>query len=544
MQTMPRSHDNSAIQTPQTYGLPHEQWRPEQKETIDALREKKGIVLLSAPTGSGKTSFAKAVSQTRNTIALVRTKSLQQENYRGIYNFDVLTGKANYPCGHPDSPPYMTTEDCTHKSSDGKPCTRRNKCSYYRQKELVFASPKISLNYALFLGSHQLRSLTENRVLFLDECHQLPDIVTEYAGIMVNSKIIREWRLPSMPSIDPMDSIIPGNRDVEKLIDWLDDCTAIMKQRVKDAADQIQNARPFPSRQKLEEYRQGKYLLNRLSSSVNAIRINPNEWFIKIEGDRIIGKPLTARFHFNYYFTSMPELTVLMSATLGNPQTLASELGIKKFEYMSVPNQWPPESRPIFALDVPSMGRGSVIKYGKSIFEKQADVIAREIQKYPSNWTGVLHVTRKTEAVLVAKRLASRGLGERVWIPPQAGTDKQMSAWRRVKAQRKGVGLLAIAWTWFEGVDLTEERICGCLKTPFPSLADPFEKRRQEYSRKMYLWRTANRLEQCLGRTRRGEPEDYDTEDKQEQFVFIADKSWSRVKSYLSDDMREAIVKL
>jgi hypothetical protein len=56
------------------------------------------------------------------------------------------------------------------------------------------------------------------------------------------------------------------------------------------------------------------------------------------------------------------------------------------------------------------------------------------------------------------------------------------------------------------------------------------------------LQRTAWKLEQGLGRTRRGRREDYDI-DGVNGYVAIADGGWSRVKKYLSKGLQEAIVR-
>ena len=48
-----------------------------------------------------------------------------------------------------------------------------------------------------------------------------------------------------------------------------------------------------------------------------------------------------------------------MSATIGNPDTFAHELGIKKFDHRIVPNQFAAETRRIEILDVPSMGHAA-----------------------------------------------------------------------------------------------------------------------------------------------------------------------------------------
>jgi len=93
-----------------------------------------------------------------------------------------------------------------------------------------------------------------------------------------------------------------------------------------------------------------------------------------------------------------------------------------------------------------------------------------------------------------------------------------------------------------EGYDGLEEKITISAKTPFPGLGDEFERERMNYSGSMYLQRAAWKLEQSLGRTRRGREEDYDVEGERRGLVAIADGNWMRVKKYLSENFKEALV--
>ena len=68
-----------------------------------------------------------------------------------------------------------------------------------------------------------------------------------------------------------------------------------------------------------------------------------------------------------------------------------------------------------------------------------------------------------------------------------------------------------------------------------------YERERMQFDGKMYYWRTANRLAQGLGRTRRGRREDYDI-DGCNGVVGIFDGNWKRVRKYLPEDVLEAVV--
>ena len=80
------------------------------------------------------------------------------------------------------------------------------------------------------------------------------------------------------------------------------------------------------------------------------------------------------------------------------------------------------------------------------------------------------------------------------------------------------------------------------LKCPFPSLADEYEMARRSYNGKLFFWRTANLLSQGLGRTRRGRPEDYDTDTESNGMVCILDTNWKRVQKYVPPYLLESMV--
>jgi ATP-dependent helicase YprA (DUF1998 family) len=105
---------------------------------------------------------------------------------------------------------------------------------------------------------------------------------------------------------------------------------------------------------------------------------------------------------------------VAMSATIGQPATFAKELGVTDYQFRVVPSRFSPERRPVHVLDVPNMSS----KATEADFEHQADAIAEFIKRYPPGWCGLIHVTRKREEPLLCKRLARRGLADRVWYVP------------------------------------------------------------------------------------------------------------------------------
>jgi len=236
----------------------------------------------------------------------------------------------------------------------------------------------------------------------------------------------------------------------------------------------------------------------------------------------------------------------MMSATIGNFTAFADELGLTADDYfpLVIPSQYPPESQPIELLDVGAMGA----KADESTLQHQAEQIANFINDCPPDWSGLVLVTSKYRARDLAKRLASLGLEDRVWITPGADgtyspTDHQAKAWTERK--RQVPNSICITWAFWTGFDGLDEKFCVVAKTPFPLWGSEgsYEAAWRAYSHRRYLWVAACTLAQGLGRTRRGRVEDYNLGGVVNGRVAIADASWSRVQKYLPGVTLESIVR-
>lgn len=527
------------------YGLPHPTNRPGQLETIQWLETLRvdtapgatgAAVLLSAPTGSGKTSFAAAMGHNTPTIALVKTKLLQVENYEKSYGFTVLYGMGNYRCVNSDAEPGAMCDSCLFREEPSD-CPVYGDCLYHRQKHVAQSERKASLNYPYWLMARWPRTRLHDEegtgYLFLDEAHQLSDITLEHASVTLTMKQRLEWDFPAFPALRGTAT----QADAQLAADWLDDALAGVESHLGGL---------LPGSKKEA---QAVAMIRRLEAVIVALNTNAADWYLRSgpgvieQGDArlpgFIVRPLTARWHFPGKFLGRWR-TVLMTATVGDPVTFAAELGLPDTHiYRDIPNAWRPEQRPVQVLAAPAMGHK--VHDDETVQMEQARVIADAIKACPAHWSGLIHVTSKSQAQALTRRLAKLGLGARVWTPgPTDSTDWQLRQWQQFRDHTRGA--LAVVWAWWEGYDGRKEQISIVAKTPFPNIADEYERERMRYDGKFYLQRAAWQMEQALGRTRRGVDSDYDTPDERRGLVAIADGNYTRIQKYLSPSAREALV--
>ena len=494
--------------------------------------------MIQASTGAGKTALARAVGSQYTVTTLCKTKVLQRENYANGYGFDALFGRGNYPCVLDSS---LTGAECEYADVGMHECPRSGECQYLRQKTKVIGSGLRSLNYSYWMTAKWPRADPTDFVV-CDEAHLLSDSVLDFTGSTIFEKQRQEWHLPDFPKITSHSgSVLFKSNPTSEALAWLEKARGILLQ-----AHVALNA----SKSDLKKLRRCESLGLKIKATIEALQVNGYDWYISSgPANRVVGgreapsfvcRPLTARHHAPRFFVDGWQ-TVFMSATIGDPEAFTKELGIGEYENRAVPGAWPPESRPVIVpKDAPKMGRAA-LRDGQAAWEQQAKMIANLIKDAPQQWSGVIHQTSIIETEALARRLSRLGLEDRVWIPPKGlGTEGQMVAW--MVYRRKVPNALALTWSWQTGVDLLDEKICIVAKTPFPSLADRYEKARLEYDRKYYLQRTAYALEQSCGRTRRGRAEDYDIPGESRGLVAIVDNNYVQVQKYLSEDFRDALI--
>jgi Rad3-related DNA helicase len=474
--------------------------------------------MLQAPTGSGKTPLSVGLRHVLNekVMVLVKTKALQEANYEDGYGFKILKGKDNYPCNWDKK---STVGGCYFQEHSGgsENCPLYDSCVYFKLREQAKKAPLVCLNYALYLSSGWAKE--SHSILVCDEADDLPRLITDWAGLTIKQSQADRFGLEDLP-------LIGEEGDRNKLVAWLETAKRTLK-GIETSSDHNFN-------------QQREMLGRKIGAAIPALANRElGNWHIRSGPNQLVAKPLTAKHIFREQFLGGHYLTLLMSATIGDNGTLmANILGLPEdYKFLDVPNRWSPEERPIYIPeDAPRMGR----KATEADHNYQADIVAKAILDRPLDWPGLILVNSKAQALSVLERLAKRGLDERLWITPDGEpTQEHYRQWGEQKRIRPGA--LCVTWNFHRGFDGLDEKIVVSMKVPFAPRGEPgtYENDRLRATPGMYQWETASKLEQSMGRTRRGRASDYGADNG---LVMVADSNWRMVKKYLSQDFKDAIV--
>lgn len=493
-----------------TYKLPHLLDRPGQPDALDWIMNlDKPFGILRAPTGFGKSPLAAACSIDFRTLALVLHKSLQLANYEKQYGFDILYGKANYPCIKKNKKlqsSFLDTQRFTAYDCGNPHC----ECPYQKQELQCLSSLRVSLNYAKFLMSGKFTEIYEPEYLFLDEAHNLPNIITNFVGLTL------DWDNEFLQCYGRLRPKVEERLDYNRAMSLFRQCARV-----------VEKNKPEQSKD-LARWRKWKRLNTKIQVTNEILGNSLKDWYYETDDKKLTIKPLTAKYHFKKLF-GVADKVILMSATI--KPSIAERLGLEddEWDYHEVPNPWPVPSRLVYDLGGPAINWKSSV----SDMQEQAYTIAGilDIKK-----SGVIHVTSKAQAWELAARLDIEKPMLNFYIPTVGmGTEEQYQEWLGVR----GPGTYCISWNFHEGVDLGEDSISVTAKVPWINFSSNYERAKMEYDPKWYNEQAAMKFEQCTGgRIRRGKKEHYLPGAK---MVYIADSSWHRLKTSLSDDFRKSI---
>jgi Rad3-related DNA helicase len=202
-----------------------ETFRPHQESAIlDTIAHFKSgipIVMIDAPTGSGKTLIAETVRQAFDwrAVYLCSTLALQDQFMSDFSYAALLRGRQNYPVADiPHLYPTLTASDCTKEKVRGPQCPDCDPhidpeldyrhcrwchpvsvCLYEIDKAQAIRSPLVCANLAYFLyESNYVGSLANNRdLIIVDEADLLEDQLLNFISVSISSYQQREYRIPT-----------------------------------------------------------------------------------------------------------------------------------------------------------------------------------------------------------------------------------------------------------------------------------------------------------------------------------------------------------
>ena len=509
----------------------------------DAFAAGNDVVLVRAPTGSGKSLLARSIMGAARTVgeadpaqptnAYYTTPQVSQlddvEADDLLEDFRVIRGKNNYDCilpGEHDTP--VDQAPCVRKK--GFDCTVRHRCPYFSDRAIASNQPIAAMTLAYFMQTAGSDVFRMRDVCVVDEAHGLAEWAEMYATVELTPHRVPVWDDVEVPDVteatgDPVEGAV---RFSEQL---LERCEAEKDQLIaKPELTPEEAAR----RDRLQELR------SELSYFVEDYRDrhSPTTWVVDQPdgaGGSITIKPLDPAKYLKHTVWDRGSKFALLSATILNKEAFCRGVGLdpEDVALVEVGHTFPVENRPLYDTTQGKM----TYEHRDETLPRIADLLVRLMAKHADE-KGLVHCHSYGIQERLADRLAELGVAGRVRVHDRENRDAQLEAWKASDEPELFLSVKMEEALNLEG-DLCRWQVLT--KAPYLNTKDSRVEQRLEDGQWAWYYRAALRtVIQACGRVVRS-PEDYGA-------TYLADDSllelFDRASTDIPDWFQEQVDRL
>ncbi len=489
--------------------FPAPSYRGNQQQALGKIRDAfaagNDVVLVRAPTGSGKSLLARAIAGCARRAgeadpqdavgAYYTTPQVSQLDDVAadplLSDLQVIRGKRNYSCllpGETDTP--VDRAPCARES--GFDCSIRHRCPYFSDRAIASNRSIAAMTLAYFMQTAGSDAFGRRDVVVVDEAHGLAEWAEMYATIDLRPRTVPVWEEVSVPDIDGPEA---AARFADRLVDA---CT-----RRKDTlvgTEELSIAE-VTERDRLQE------LISNLKWFVSDYR-NPQSastWVVDGEGadSPVTIKPLAPERYLTHTVWDRGNKFALLSATILDKEGFCRGVGLDpdSTALVDISHTFPVENRPLYDVTQGKM----TYECRDETIPKIARLLVRLMAKHTGE-KGIVHAHSYAIAESLADRLQEFGVGERIRTHDREDRDGQLTSWLATDDPE-----LFISVKMEEALDLDGDlaRWQVLCKAPYPNTRDSRVARRLEDGQWGWYYRTALKtVIQACGRVVRS-PEDY-----------------------------------
>jgi len=510
--------------------FPAPEFRAGQNQALSDIRAAyeagNDVVLVRAPTGSGKSLLARAImgcarsKQTAEpaqaTGAYYTTPQVSQLDDVAadslLDDLNIIRGKGNYTCllpGEHDTP--VDQAPCARES--GFDCSVKHRCPYFSDRAIASAQPYAAMTLAYFMQTAGSDVFGKRDVVVIDEAHGLAEWAEMYATIELSPERVPVWDDVGVPDIAGADDPL--------------DRTARFAETLAGVCSQAKNdltAKPELTPEEVARRDRLNELISELNWFVDDYREPESQttWVVDqsgggaataasperasghaSEGTAITIKPLDPARYLHHTVWDRGEAFALLSATILNKEAFCRQVGLDpdRVALVDVEHTFPVENRPLYDVTQGKM----TYEHREETLPKIARLIVRLMAHHPEE-NGLIHAHSYAIAEELADRLTEFGVGSRVRTHTKASRDDELTAW---KASDDPEVFIAVKME--EALDLNGDlaRWQVLCKAPYLNTNDSRVARRLEDDQWAWYHRTALRtVIQACGRVVRA-PDDY-----------------------------------
>jgi Rad3-related DNA helicase len=509
MGSCPRAAPDRTVQTDRIFDeFPAPSYRGNQESALERIQAAfdagNDVVLVQAPTGSGKSLLARAVAGCADTPddvapseptgAYYTTPQVSQLDDVAaddlLDDLNVIRGKGNYACilpGEEDTP--VDRAPCVRER--GYDCSVKHRCPYFSDRAIASNRAIAAMTLAYFMQTAGSEVFRTRDVCVIDEAHGLAEWAEMYATVDLGPETVPIWDDLEVPDVD----------GVERAIEFADRLANVCERRKDDllAQDEL-SAGEVADRDRLQE------LISELGWVVEDYR-DPDSattWLVdQREGGALSIKPMDPERYLGHTVWDRANRFCLLSATILDKAAFCRGVGLDPDDVAMVEldHTFPVEHRPL-----------KDVTCGKMTYEHRDDTLpavartlVRILAAHPDE-KGIVHCHSYGIQERLAESLAEFGVGARVRTHDRDDRDAALQAWTDSDRPDAFLSVKMEEALDLEGELARWQLLC---KAPFANTGDSRVAYRLEDGRWDWYFRSALRtVIQACGRIVRS-PEDH-----------------------------------
>lgn len=485
--------------SPRAFDIPHDEFRPGQYELLRNILDNRGkFVVVSAPTGTGKSALAKGLGSQSKVLVLVHTLNLLTQ-YETGYGFSVVRGRQEYPCVNEEKI-FTWMKHYNFKPSAAechfKPmweCPYSGDCPYLIAKNNAMSAQYSACTYRYAGLSSKMKERGGH--LVMDEAHDAAEEIIGFNSHTISEKELFHLDLPEFP----IKSFGPEGKGAVITDETRGEIVACLEGYMDELAPRIDETKEGADAQKSFD----KY--GRIIPSLFEC-----DWFLRINDGYTELLSLSA-MHIAQKIFEHKDTKLLMSATIGNPDPLTNVLGINDYEFFEAPHPTPPMYRKIKDLHMDRMTHRNLTRNKEFPFI-QAQLIWRWIQGFPEEWRGLIVSSSFQKINWLNKNLQLFNNGKRRFIVQGDDMNVSEAVEKFISDVQPGDIMIGTIQGMGSGLDLYGDlaRWVVIAGVPHENPTDYYAKaRRDQYGGIEYqYWNIFMQIVQAAGRVARGEKDE------------------------------------
>jgi Rad3-related DNA helicase len=471
-----------------------------------AFQDGARVVLVRAPTGSGKSLLARAIAGCARTPGEADAAEVTDAYYTTpqvsqlddvaadelLSDLNIIRGKGNYNCilpGETDTP--VDQAPCVREREFD--CQVKHRCPYFSDRAIASNREIAAMTLAYFMQTAGSDVFGKRDVVVVDEAHGLGEWAEMYATIDLGPDTVPVWDTRTPGAIEDLSDATSYAEGLEHVADRR--VTELRQQEELTGAEVAERDRLDELRQELSWFR-----------SDCQDPESPTTWVVDQPdgaGGRVTIKPLAPEKYLKHTVWDRGNRFALLSATILNKQAFCANVGLPPDDValVDVEHTFPVEQRPLFDV---TQGKMTYEERGETL-PQIARTVVRLMQHHPDE-KGLIHCHSYAIQEELASLLRDFGVAERLRSHETANRDAQLDAWKHASDPDVFLSVKMEEALDLEGDSCRWQVIC---KAPYPNTRDSRVAQRLADDQWGWYYRSALRtVIQACGRVVRS-PNDY-----------------------------------